>query len=322
VGVVGRAGVVTRQAAFSATMAWRPLRTTVPAVTGATVMVGLAWRLGGSPFLAALSSMSAPALVLALAIGAGTTALSALRWMRAARLLRLPLPPSRAVSDYYAALFLNAVLPSGIVGDVRRAARHGRQAGTMRNAMAALLLERSAGQVVLVGIMAVVWLRPGWPLVVATLVAIAASAAVRPRPVLSMRVFREGFVLFGASVGILAGHVAMFVLAARTAGVEVPVGTLIQPALVALLAMSLPLNLAGWGPREGATAWAFASANLGAGRGVTVAVLYGVFALIASLPGAVVLLGRGGPTATPNWCASSAPRRTSGSAPFRARRAP
>jgi hypothetical protein len=84
----------------------------------------------------------------------------------------------------------------------------------------------------------------------------------------------------------------MFVLAARTAGVPVPVEQLLPPALVALLAMSLPLNLAGWGPREGATAWAFANAGLGAGQGVTVAVLYGVLALAAGLPGAAVLLAR------------------------------
>jgi hypothetical protein len=37
-------------------------------------------------------------------------------------------------------------------------------------------------------------------------------------------------------------------------------------------------------------AWAFAVAGLGAGLGVTTAVVYGVLVLVASLPGAVVLL--------------------------------
>jgi hypothetical protein len=61
-------------------------------------------------------------------------------------------------------------------------------------------------------------------------------------------------------------------------------------ALLAMLAMVLP-SLAGWGPREGATAWAFAAAGLGADLGVAAAVVYGVMSLVASLPGAVILAG-------------------------------
>jgi hypothetical protein len=53
--------------------------------------------------------------------------------------------------------------------------------------------------------------------------------------------------------------------------------------------MVLP-SVAGWGPREGATAWAFGAAGLGAERGVETAVVYGVLVLVASLPGAAVLV--------------------------------
>jgi glycosyltransferase 2 family protein len=53
--------------------------------------------------------------------------------------------------------------------------------------------------------------------------------------------------------------------------------------------MVLP-SVAGWGPREGATAWAFAAAGLGAELGVATAVVYGVMVLVASLPGALVLV--------------------------------
>ena len=60
-------------------------------------------------------------------------------------------------------------------------------------------------------------------------------------------------------------------------------------ALIAMLAMVLP-NAGGWGPREGVTAWVFGAAGLGAGRGLTTAVIYGVMVLVASLPGAVVLV--------------------------------
>ena len=55
-----------------------------------------------------------------------------------------------------------------------------------------------------------------------------------------------------------------------------------------MLAIVLP-SVAGWGPREGATAWAFGAAGLGADLGVATAVVYGVMSLVASAPGALVL---------------------------------
>jgi hypothetical protein len=61
-------------------------------------------------------------------------------------------------------------------------------------------------------------------------------------------------------------------------------------ALLALLAMVLP-GVAGWGPREGGAAWVFGAAGLGAGAGVATAVVFGVMALAASLPGALLLVG-------------------------------
>jgi hypothetical protein len=61
-------------------------------------------------------------------------------------------------------------------------------------------------------------------------------------------------------------------------------------ALLVMLAMSVPTNVAGWGPREGAAAWVFALAGLGAAQGLATTVVYGAMALVATLPGAVVLL--------------------------------
>jgi hypothetical protein len=52
----------------------------------------------------------------------------------------------------------------------------------------------------------------------------------------------------------------------------------------------IPLSIGGWGLREGAAAWAFAAAGLGAATGVTVATLYAVLMLAAVTPGAGLLL--------------------------------
>ncbi|MDY7088100.1 MAG: lysylphosphatidylglycerol synthase domain-containing protein, partial [Actinomycetota bacterium] len=95
-----------------------------------------------------------------------------------------------------------------------------------------------------------------------------------------------------ASVVVLVGHLATFVVAARAAGSAASLTRLAPLMLLALLAMSLPLNIGGWGPREAVTAWAFGAAGLSATQGLTTAVVYGVFAFVAALPGAVVILTR------------------------------
>ena len=93
-----------------------------------------------------------------------------------------------------------------------------------------------------------------------------------------------------ASVLVVAGHTATFVIAARIAGCTAPLGELIALLMVIQIAAAIPLNIGGWGPREGAAAWAFAAAGLGAANGVTVSTLYAVLMLAAVTPGAGLLL--------------------------------
>jgi GTP cyclohydrolase II len=93
-----------------------------------------------------------------------------------------------------------------------------------------------------------------------------------------------------ASLLIVAGHTATFVIAARVAGCTAPLGELIALLMVVQIAAGIPLSVGGWGPREGIAAWAFAAAGLGAANGVTVATLYAVLMLAAVAPGAGLLL--------------------------------
>ncbi len=60
--------------------------------------------------------------------------------------------------------------------------------------------------------------------------------------------------------------------------------------MVIQVAMVIPLGIGGWGLREGAAAWAFGAAGLGAATGVTVTTLYAVLMLAAVAPGAGLLL--------------------------------
>ena len=93
-----------------------------------------------------------------------------------------------------------------------------------------------------------------------------------------------------ASLLVVAGHTATFVIAARVAGCTAPLGELIALLMVVQIAAGIPLSVGGWGPREGIAAWAFAAAGLGAANGVTVATLYAVVMLAAVAPGAGLLL--------------------------------
>jgi uncharacterized membrane protein YbhN (UPF0104 family) len=244
---------------------------------------------------------------------------SAWRWALVARGLRIRLPLGAAVADYYRSLFLNAALPGGILGDVHRAVRHGQSAGDVGRGVRAVVLERTAGQLALAvaGVTVLLTLpspvrsdvRHFAPLAVLGAVgALAVVLAVRMNSPATRRggrlraalaEAREGLLsrrngpgVALSSVVVLAGHLATFVVAARVAGSAASVLALLPLAVLALLAMSLPLNVGGWGPREGVTAWAFGAAGLGASTGLAVAVVYGVLSFVAALPGAVVLVVR------------------------------
>lgn len=306
--------------AFLARLNTPAVRTRLGTLAGVVILAVLLWRLGTGVFVDGLRRIDGPSLLAALGIGLVTTVFSAWRWALVARGLRIRLPLAPAVADYYRALFLNAALPGGVLGDVHRAVRHGQSTGDLGRGVRSVVLERMAGQLTLFAAGAVMLLTMPSPVrddlrqtaPLAGLAALGACAVVlalrmnRPRPSRRGRALRsalaearEGLLsrrngpgVLVSSAVVLAGYLAMFVLAARVAGVGAAVTELLPLAVLALLAMSLPLNVGGWGPREGVAVWAFGAAGLGAGRGLTVAVVYGVLSLVASLPGVVVLVAR------------------------------
>jgi uncharacterized membrane protein YbhN (UPF0104 family) len=281
----------------------------------ALVFAVLVWRLGTGPFLDGLRTIDGGALAAAAGIAALTTVCYAWRWKIVAGGLGLDLSLPAAVAAYYRSLFLNAALPGGIVGDVHRGASHGRDVSDVGHALRAVAWERFGGQVVQVLLTLVVLLALPSPVqAFMPLVAIAVVAAVigllfvaRARPGRSHSVWarlrsaaaadiRDGLLARRAWLGIalastlaVIGHAATFLIAARTAGITAPPSRMLPIVLIALAAMMLP-SLGGWGSREGVAAWVFGAAGLGAQRGVATAVVYGVMVLVASLPGAAVLV--------------------------------
>jgi len=95
------------------------------------------------------------------------------------------------------------------------------------------------------------------------------------------------------SLALVCSYVAVYLCCARALGVEAAVLTLAPLVCWVLLAMALPLSLAGWGIREGAAAAVWLLAGLPVAEGVAVSLLYGVIVLVSALPGAWFLLAGG-----------------------------
>jgi uncharacterized membrane protein YbhN (UPF0104 family) len=294
-----------------------------PSLLRLAVGVAVLWFLvrlvGAAPFEAGLRAVTWPAVVAAVTLTVLTTVCSAWRWRVVARALGADIDLPGATGAYYRSLFLNSVLPGGILGDVHRAVTQGRRAGDVAQGVRAVAWERLCGQVIQAMVTAVVLLtlpspvRPALPYVLAGIAGIAGVAGCaalvvgaaarrgRSRPARAARAIaadlRRGLLVPGvwpqltlASLLVVVGHTATFVIAARVAGCTAPLGELIALLMVVQIAGGIPLSVAGWGPREGVAAWAFAAAGLGAANGVTVATLYAVLMLAAVAPGAGLLL--------------------------------
>jgi len=283
---------------------------------GGIVLWFLGQQVGAAPFEDGLRAVTWQAVLAAVTLTVLTTVCSAWRWRVVARALGADIDLSRATGAYYRSLFLNSVLPGGILGDVHRAVTQGRRAGDVSQGVRAVAWERLCGQVIQAVVTVVVLLtlpspvRPALPYVLAGIVGVAGCAALvvggaarrgRSRPARAARAIaadlRRGLLvpsvwpqLTLASLLIVAGHTATFVIAARVAGCTAPLGELIALLMVVQIAAGIPLSVGGWGPREGIAAWAFAAAGLGAANGVTVATLYAVLMLAAVAPGAGLLL--------------------------------
>jgi uncharacterized membrane protein YbhN (UPF0104 family) len=283
---------------------------------GATMLWFLWVQVGAAPFEDGLRAVTWQAVVAAVTLTVLTTVCSAWRWRVVARALGVGIGLPGAVCAYYRSLFLNSVLFGGVVGDVHRAVKHGRRAGDVVRGLRAVAWERLWGQVIQAVVTAVVlltmpspvrsalpWLLVGVASVAGCAALVMRGAARRGRSRLTRAAravsddLRRGLLAPGvwprltlASVLVVAGHTATFVIAARAAGSTAPLGELVALLMVVQTAMVIPLSIGGWGLREGAAAWAFAAAGLGAATGVTVATLYAVLMLAAVAPGAGLLL--------------------------------
>ncbi len=237
---------------------------------GLLVLGFLVWQLGTGPFVDGLMATSPWAVLVALVVTAGTTWCCALRWSLVSARVGERVPLRTAYLAYYRSQLINATVPGGVVGDVHRGVRHGWRG---------VLWERGLGQVVQVALVGALLLPGVW-----RWAALAALAAV---------LTLGGAVLLLSALAV-AGHLVIFLVAAESAGVALTPWQLVPIGALVLLGAAVPLNVAGWGPREGVAAWAFSSFGSSAAVGLSVSVTFGVLAMVATLPGLLVLGSRRG----------------------------
>lgn len=287
----------------------------------------LVWWLDSDQLITELSRFSPWAVVLALLVSVAQVALSAWRWRFTARCLGLTLAMKAALREYYLALFLNQCLPGGVMGDVNRAWRHGSGSGARQAALHAVMIERLSGQLVMfaVAVAAVLWLAveyPGLRALVsgwsdgALVFALAIMAGLAGLLVLGGTLWRRlqqyladlGRDIYRAlfnrrvfplqllsSLLVVATYLAVFWLLAVSADNSLNSGqalTLLALCSLLLLAMVVPLTVAGWGIREGAAAILWPLAGLPAEQGVALSVGYGLTVLVSSLPGGLFVFSR------------------------------
>ena len=294
----------------------------LPLLLRAAVSVGLlaglaAWLDAGAA-ASRLASMRPSWVLAALALSVVQVAVLAWRWSFTARRLGVDLPWPVAWREYYLSIFLNQVLPGGVLGDVARAWRQARsqvRAQAPRGpAVRAVVFERLSAQVVMTTAAGVsllflpVTVAPGSRPAMIGAGLLAGGLAVAT--IAWMRRQSSEWSLFGpvlaevgaahltpgafaaqlaSAVAVVATYLATYVLAARAVGVETPLPVLLPLVAPVLMSMLIPVTVAGWGLREGAAAVLWGAVGLTAADGVVVSVAYGLLVLAGSAPGAVFL---------------------------------
>ena len=244
------------------------------------------------------------------------------RWRFTAACLGVDLPYTGAWREYYLSIFLNQVLPGGVMGDVSRAWRQARAQTRLKEpggpAVRAVIFERLSAQAVmttvtvtsllvlpvtvsrgsglvlfgagalavLIVVAMVVWTRRQTPAQSLWGQVLADLGAAH----LSGPVFATQFV---SATFVVGTYLATYLTAARAVGVDTPLPVLLPLVAPVLMTMLIPVTVAGWGLREGAAALLWGAVGLTAADGVLVSIAYGLLVLIGSLPGALFLMGAG-----------------------------
>ncbi|WP_333713152.1 lysylphosphatidylglycerol synthase transmembrane domain-containing protein [Yoonia sp.] len=290
-------------------MAYRVAHVVVPV---ASILFVLS-HVDGAEVWAALRGMQAGLMLAAVVACSLQIVLSALRWRLTASLLGAAMTRRSAVSEYYLSSFINMTLPGGVLGDATRALRARTTAG-LETAAQAVVIERFAGQIALGTVLLLglavsgrsvlqtsAWIAAGVIAILLLLLRAARRAEITGRAPAFLRRFGlaigrswawgRGFAAQAVlSLAIVVVNLVAFACAARAVGAEIGFPAILYAVPLILLAMLIPFSIGGWGYREGAAAAIFPLIGQSAAMGVSASVAFGAAILLASLPGAFLIL--------------------------------
>lgn len=289
-------------------------------IAAAVALLLLVWRVaGGASALDLVRGAHLGWLSLAAALLMALTVLSALRWRLTAAPLGIRLGARRAIGEYFLAQLVNTTVPGGVLGDIGRAARSRHDAGVAA-ATGAVVVERTIGQFAMLVVLTagfvgtlVVGTPIDWPRPVLSALAVliplawiatlAVLVALRSRRTGSGRLARaakslrrslgaapwQQIALAAATASCVLGAFACCALAVRAPLSFAAVVTVVP---VVLLAMLIPVSIAGWGVREGAAVALLPIAGISASQSLAVSIAFGLTALFAAVPGIGALWAR------------------------------
>jgi len=237
------------------------------------------------------------------------TVLSALRWQLTAKQLGQTIPTPRAVSEYFLSMLCNLTLPGGVVGDAGRVWR-GRGEVGLKRAAAAVLLDRVAGQIAMVGALILglflAWINAatgrseqagqGVWLLLACLVILTVLLWRGPRWLRSVgKVMHLAWLTRAAWPGqltlsllIVSCNLGAFAACAAAVGAHLTWTHALVVLPLTLAVMVLPVSVAGWGLREAAAAALWPMASISSELAVAASIAYGLAATASALPGLAV----------------------------------
>jgi uncharacterized membrane protein YbhN (UPF0104 family) len=297
------------------------LKRGIEIAVGLAALVGTVVIVGARSFWDRLRALDPAWLAVGLALTVLQFILLGARWWFVARKLDVPLRYGRALREYYLSTLLNYILPLGVFGDAFRAVRHlnhvppKEQGQPAARVVLAIVLERASGQLALwlvaLAVAPDLWraLSPTMSShstaakAIAALVVVAVALtgwALGRRWLTWLRDAARagGQVLFRpanlvvhlpVSLVLVATHVALFVVAARSIGLELAMGPAIRIVPPVLVASTLPTLLGGFGAREATAAGLYHLTGLSAVDGATISFVYGSVGILASVPGVLAL---------------------------------
>ena len=257
-----------------------------------------------------VGEVSAPAVLLAVALHAMIVVALGLRWRLLLRAQGCAVTPAGAVRLTFGSTAMNLVLPGAVGGDVGRVLM-ARGAGVgARTGVAAALADRAVGLVALVLVViagGLLLAQPPWPLLLAGVLVLLGAVGAWPllgrmegnagrvgRLATALRrVGRDPARLLPAFGLSLACHLAAAAIAAVLAvglgiGLSGMEALMLFPAV--LLAAMIPVGFGGWGVRELAAIPLLAPAGVTPEGAVALALLFGLTQLAAASMGALASL--------------------------------